>query len=251
MAKTLEEVNGKLKKLSEKDWNGFYIPKHSAKLIKDSLDKGNSPLVPGENEFKPGSIVNANTGYPLPAKDLIPALLTKESRGFSSDFVVTKSTIAKAHTQITAGEKGLWYNFQDKENNYHHSAYYFPEQVQEPEKIQNNKKPAFSNEKTEPRKIKVSKAEDYMSAFLEASKTGSVLVASEEVKAGFKSLMENICNNELKRTKAEKDMSIPGLNDFLYKAEIKAFENIKQNNQSNEQAQTPVRQKQNQMSMSQ
>lgn len=246
---TLEEINGKLKRLSEKDWNGFYIPKHSAKLILDSLKKGNSVLIPDGNSFIPGRIINGNTGYPLPAKDLIPALITKEDRGFKSEFVVTKTTVNKSGTQITAGEKGLWYNFQDKENNYHHAAYYFPEQTQNPEKVIGNvKKPVFTKEV--PGKIEVHKAEEYMPAFIEASKTGSLLVASEEVKASFKNLIENICDNELKRTKAEKDINIPGLNDFLYKSEMQAYDNIRQNNKKIEQEHTQTQTKQNSQKIS-
>lgn len=226
--------------VSKKDWNGNFVPKHTAKLIKSGIENGNAPFIPADfqrkddvtfsGQISPKLIFNANTGYALDTKDLIPAQLEKAARGYESNAVGTYLTMQNASTSIKQDEKGIWYNFKGKDGEYHHSAYYFAEQTEHPEKFsefaqKNFKQPQrLSNETI---KIDSPEVTDYLGAYVAASKSGAKVEVSPEVAEKFKQNILAVCDNELKRTNAERNPSIPKLNDLLFNADKKANELVK------------------------
>ena len=61
---------------SKNDWFGSLVPRHTAKLISQGIEDNSLLLLPdkdGKIEIKP--IYNANNGWILNAKDLVPGLI--------------------------------------------------------------------------------------------------------------------------------------------------------------------------------
>ena len=119
--------------VSEKQFNGFYIPAHNAKIIKDSIENGTATFLPDQNgnvNAKP--IINGNTGYCLNAKDLIPMQVIQKD---NSNIAVTYKTTQNLGTRIKEGEKGFFYNFQREDKTIGTSQFFFPEQTENPQLI--------------------------------------------------------------------------------------------------------------------
>lgn len=38
--------------ISKKFWNGAYVPKHTAKLIKTGIENGTAPFIPNDGQLK-------------------------------------------------------------------------------------------------------------------------------------------------------------------------------------------------------
>ena len=71
----MENSTPSLNPSQKNEWLGYYVPKHTASLFKNSMENNNSPLLPDPNgNLKTIPIINGNTGYILSAKDLIPAV---------------------------------------------------------------------------------------------------------------------------------------------------------------------------------
>ena len=216
--------------VKKSDWNGTYVPKHTANLIKAGIENGTAPFIPQNGQVLTPLVYNANTGFALEGKDMIPVLLTKAANGYESNSVGTYSTMAKAHTKINEGEKGVWYNFKGKDGEFHHAAYFFGEQTEHPQKFQkfaqkNLKQPQNLSNQT----IKISSSDmtEYLGAYMAACKSGAKLEVSPEVAEQFKEKIIAVADNELKRTNAEKNPTIPKLTDLLTSAEKKSSEIIK------------------------
>ena len=216
--------------VSRKDWNGIYVPKHTAKLVKAGIENASAPFLPKNGHVSPMLIVNANTGYALEAKDLIPVSLERAAKGYESAAVGTFNTAAKAHTRIKEGEQGVWYNFKGADGEFHHAAYFFAEQTLQPERFSQ-----FAQQNTRQQQrltgavISVTSPEpaDYLAAYVAACKSGAQVEVSPKAAELFKQNMLDICNNELVRTNAEKNPRIPKLNDVLFAADKKANELVK------------------------
>ena len=180
--------------------------------------------------MSPKLIYNANTGFALDAKDLIPAQFEKAARGYESNAVGTYKTSQSAQTKIKQDEKGIWYNFKGQDGQFHHAAYFFAEQMENPEKFtefatQNFKQPQrLANETI---KIDSSEIIDYLGAYVAASKSGANIAVTPEVATQFKQNMLAVCDNELKWSNAERNPNIPKLNDILFSADKKAGEIVK------------------------
>ena len=216
--------------VSRKDWNGNFVPKHTAKLIKNGIENGTAPFLPKDGQVSAPLIYNANTGYILDAKDLIPVQLERAAKGYESNVVGTKSTMDNAKTAIKAGEKGVWYNFKGKDGEFHHSAYFFGEQTEHPDQFadfaqKNMRQPQRLVNETI--KIESPEVSDYFAAYIAACKSGAKVEVSPEVAEKFRQNVIAVCDNELKRTSAEKNPSIPKLNDILFCADRKAGELVK------------------------
>lgn len=217
----------------KKEWFGNYVPKHTAKLIKDSFEKNESPLLPNKDGIiEPNQIINANNGWVLNAKDLIPAQITKQNASFESYVVGTRNSLTNAGVDVKENEKGLYFNFKNDKGEYHSSLFYFPEQTSNPKKLvelaQSKEKSLNGIQKNlKDITLNVDSANDYLAKYMVANKSGAKIKVSPEVVNQFKENMLEICNNELKRTTAEKNPVIPKLNDVLFNADKKANELIK------------------------
>ena len=67
--------------VSKNEFNGYWIPKHNAKVMKEGIDKNTAPFLPNKDgTIKAVPIYNASTGYVLPATRLIPAQIEKEKK---------------------------------------------------------------------------------------------------------------------------------------------------------------------------
>ncbi|MDE5898993.1 MAG: hypothetical protein K2H09_07010 [Treponemataceae bacterium] len=215
---------------SRKDWNGNFVPKHTAKLIRDGIENGTAPFLPRDGQISAQLVYNANTGYILNAKDLIPVQLERAAKGYESNAVGTKNTMDSAKTAIKPGEKGVWYNFKGKDGEFHHAAYFFAEQTEHPGRFaefaqQKLRQP--QNLAGETIKIESSEAGEYLASYIAACKSGARLEVSPEIAQQFRQNMIAVCDNELKRTNAEKNPSIPKLNDVLFSADKMAGELVK------------------------
>lgn len=228
--------------VSKKDWNGAYVPKHTAKLIKAGIENETAPFLPkpqdivrnGETsltfKMSPELIYNANTGFALDAKDMIPVQLEKAAKGYESNVVGTKKSMDNAKTSIKAGENGVWYNFKGKDGEFHHSAYFFPEQAEQPERLQEfaqdnlKQKQNLTNDTI---KIESPEVTDYLGAYVAACKSGAKIEVSPEIAEQFKANILAVAENELKRTNAEKNPAIPKMSDLLSNADKKANEIVK------------------------
>ncbi len=227
-------------KISNKNWNGYFVPKQNAKIIKEGIENNIAPFLFADGKINTSTIVNANNGFSLNAKELIPLQIVKAKNGYDSNFVGTYQTANKAHTSIKADEKGTYYNWKDKNGDFQHSAFFFAEQTESPEKFNdyaksNLKQKYYGTDKT----ISVTNPSDYLASYVAACKTGAKLDVKPEVVDAFKNDMLKVCDNELKRTNAEKDASIKPLHTVLFEADTKAVEIIKQINPQKEKEQSP------------
>ena len=239
--------------VSAKQWNGYFVPKQNAKIIKEGIESGVAPFLFNDGKINTTAIVNANNGYSLNAKELIPLQIVKAKNGYASDFVGTFQTANKAHTRIKSGEKATYYNWKDKDGNYQHAGLFFPEQTESPEKFNdfaksNLKQKYYGTDKT----ISVTSPADYLGSYVAACKTGAKLEVKPEVVEAFKADLLKVCENELKRTNAERDSSIKSLHTVLFDADKKAGEIIKQvvppKERTEQQQQTSPEHKQNRSS---
>lgn len=218
--------------IKKSDWNGTYVPKHTAKLIKAGIENGTAPFIPQNGQISTPLVYNANTGFALDGKDMIPVLLTKAANGYESNSVGTYNTmVGKAHTKVKQGEKGVWYNFKGKDGEFHHASYFFGEQTEHPQNFQkfaqgNFKQPQNLSNQT----IKISSSDmtEYLGAYMAACKSGAKIEVSPEIAEQFKEKIVAVADNELKRTNAEKNPAIPKLTDLLTNADKKSIEIIKE-----------------------
>lgn len=216
--------------VSKKEWNGAYVPKHTAILIKNGIESGKAPFLPANGRISPKAIYNANTGFPLDAKDLIPVQFEKAAKGYESNTVGTYKTMNNAGTSIKKDEHGVWFNFKGKDGELHHAAYFFGEQVENPEKFAEF---ASKNQKWQQRlsneTIKITNPEvsEYLASYVAACKSGAKLEVTPEVAEKFKQNILAVTENELKRTNAEKNPTIPKMTDLLFTADKKANEIVK------------------------
>lgn len=201
---------------SKNDWFGSLVPRHTAKLISQGIEDNSLLLLPdkdGKIEIKP--IYNANNGWILNAKDLVPAQITRQKAGYESNIVATKTSIDKAGTRVKSGEKGLFYNFKDKEGEFRHSQYFFAEQLEHPDRIVENAKIRQPN-KLQNETLKIDSAENYLPMYIAACKSGASVAVSPEVAEQFKQNISAVCKNELAKTPEEKIQGVPSLNELFF-----------------------------------
>ena len=209
--------------VSEKQFNGFYIPSHNAKIIKASIENGTAPFLPDQNgNVNAKAIINGNTGYCLNAKDLIPM---KVIQGDKSDIAVTYKTVNDAHSRIKAGEKGFFYNFQREDKTVGTSQYFFLEQTEQPERVKEAVDKKIEKAKlpkiNKTLEITSSNPEEYLGMYVAACKSGASLKVSPEIAEEFKQSFTAVLNNQLAK-KDERNAEIDKLSDFMFKVDQKA-----------------------------
>lgn len=209
--------------VSEKQFNGFYIPSHNAKIIKESIENGTAPFLPdqaGNVNTKP--VINGNTGYCLNAKDLIPLQIVGKN---NSNIAVTYKTTQNLGTRVKEGEKGFFYNFKREDNTIGTSQFFFPEQTENPqlvkdavnEKVAKNKLPQIS--KTI--EIQSANPEEYLGTYVAACKSGATLKVNPEIAEEFKKNFTAVLDNQLSK-KADRNAEIDTLSNFMFKVDQKA-----------------------------
>ena len=209
--------------VSEKQFNGFYIPSHSAKIIKESIENGTAPLLPdqaGNVNAKP--VINGKTGYCLNAKDLIPLQIVGKD---NSNIAVTYKTTQNIGTRVKEGEKGFFYNFKREDNTIGTSQFFFPEQTENPqlvkdavnEKVAKNKLPQI-NKTIE---ILSANPEEYLGTYVAACKSGASLKVNPEISEEFKKNFTAVLDNQLSK-KADRNAEIDTLSNFMFKVDQKA-----------------------------
>lgn len=209
--------------VSEKQFNGFYIPSHNAKIIKESIENGTAPFLPdqaGNVNAKP--VINGNTGYCLNAKDLIPLQIVGKN---NSNIAVTYKTTQNLGTRVKEGEKGFFYNFKREDNTIGTSQFFFPEQTENPqlvkdavnEKVAKNKLPQIS--KTI--EIQSANPEEYLGTYVAACKSGASLRVNPEIAEEFKKNFTAVLDNQLSK-KAARNAEIDTLSNFMFKVDQKA-----------------------------
>lgn len=216
--------------VSSRDWNGVFVPKHTAKLINKTFEDGTSPFIPVDGKINPPFVYNVNTGFAPDAKDLIPLQLTKIEKGYDSSAFGTYSSMGKAGTRIKTGEKGLFFNFLGQDGELHHSAYFFAEQTEQPENFlgfADKNLRQRQNLKNRTIKIESANVEDFLSAYVASSRSGASIEVSPEVAEDFKKNLLEITSNELSKTEAERNPKIPKLDDVLFNADKKAKEIVR------------------------
>lgn len=211
--------------VSEKQFNGYWIPNHNAKVIKAAIENGTAPFLPdqsGNLSAKP--IYNANTGFCLNAKELIPLQIM---RGEKSDIVMTYSTINKAGTNVREGEKGLFYNFRRDDGSIGCAQFFFPEQTENPEAVKKQAKINSVHKLNRTVEITSSEPEEYLATYVAACKSGANVKVSPEVAKNFVEKFTTLLDNQLAKG-AERDKEMDTLGEFMFKVDVRANKNNKE-----------------------
>ena len=80
--------------VSSKEFSGYWIPRHNAKVMKEGIDNNSAPFLPDERgNIKAEPIYNMATGYCLPANRLIPVQFAKMQNDYNSNVVATRTTL--------------------------------------------------------------------------------------------------------------------------------------------------------------
>ena len=118
----MEQTNPFDKPVSKQEFNGYWIPRHNAKVMKQGLEENKAPFLPDSTGIiKAEPVYNLATGYCLPANRLIPVQFAKMEKGFNSKVVATRTTINGMENNINENEKGVFYNFKDEQGEIHTS----------------------------------------------------------------------------------------------------------------------------------
>lgn len=209
--------------VSEKHFNGYWIPNHNAKVIKSAIESGAAPFLPdptGRISAKP--IYNGNTGYCLNAKELIPLQI---EQGEKSNVVATFSTINKAGTKVVEGSKGLFYNYKREDGTIGTAQFFFPEQTENPEAVKKlteekiRKNGNYKLNKT----IEITSAEpeEYLAHYVAACKSGANVKASPEIAKEFVTKFTPVLDNQIAKG-AEHNKDMDTLGQFMFKVDVKA-----------------------------
>ena len=118
------------------EFSGFWIPSHNAKVMKTGLETNKAPFLPDKNgNIKAEPVYTLSQGYCLPASRLIPVQFEKMNKGYESNIVATRHQITESGNELKDGEKGVLYNFKGKDENFHTTALFFPEQTENPQAV--------------------------------------------------------------------------------------------------------------------
>ncbi len=239
-------------RLSEKSFSGKFVPDNNARLIKEAIESNTAPFLPDERgEISAHPIVNANTGFCLNLKDLLPLQVKQEAtivinkdgqpvfdNTYYSPIVATKKSIDAAHTSIKPGERGVFFNFKRADGTIGTSQYFFPEQTEHPEKVIQNaiEKMRASHEgrgnengiiTQKTIKITSSEPKEYLAKYQAAMRTNSFLECSPEISKEFVKKFSVVLNNQLAEKKDFKP-EIGTLNKLLFDADKMSYTIAKQ-----------------------
>ena len=209
--------------VSEKHFNGYWIPNHNAKVIKAAIENGTAPFLPDQSgKISANAIYNGNTGYCLNAKDLIPLQI---ERGEKSNVVATYNTINKAGTKVVEGSKGLFYNYKREDGTIGTAQFFFPEQTENPEAVKKltEEKIRKNGGRKLNKTIEITSAEpeEYLAHYVAACKSGASVKVSPEIAKEFVTKFTPLLNNQIAKG-AERDKEMDTLGQFMFKVDVKA-----------------------------
>ena len=224
--------------VAKKEFNGFWIPSHNAKVFKEGLENNKAPFLPDQNgKIKAEPIYNAATGYSLPANRLIPVQFAKLNKGYESNVVAYRTSINGMDNYIREGEKGVFYNFKDeKDGTIHTSSLFFAEQTENPEvfmRISSEKIKQMDNLKDYSMVIGSSEPKEYLGSYLAACKAGFNISVDPALASEFKANILPTLENDMKKIE-EKNKELPSLGNILFEADKRSSEILKSLVQSKE-----------------
>lgn len=215
--------------VSEKQFNGYWIPNHNAKLIKESIENNSAPFLPDKDgEVKANPIYNGNTGFCLNSKDLIPLQILKENK---SNVVVTFKTVSAAGSRIKTDEKGFFYNYRRDDKTVGTSQFFFPEQTEDPDLVKKTVEPKVQKNGVRSAggtiEIKSADPSEYLSDYVAACKTGAALKVENNVAEEFKKNILPLLDNQILKH-ADRNQDMDNLGMFMLKVDQKANEKCKE-----------------------
>ena len=213
--------------VSKDEFNGFWIPRHNAKVMKRGLEENKAPFLPDKSgNIKAEAIYNTASGYCLPAGRLIPVQFAKMNNGYSSNVVIPRTTITAMEQSIKENEKGVFFNYKDEEGEYHVGSLFFPEQTQDPNGIVN----ATKDKLQQPVKlndtalvIASSEPKEYLGSYIAPCRSGMKLSVDPQIAEEFKSKIMPTLNNDI-RDPDKRNKDIPSLSNVLFEAEKRGTE---------------------------
>lgn len=227
----------------------YYIQLHNVKVLKEAVENGTAPFLPNSNGvIDTNPIYNLNNGICVNDMNLLLLKCKQAEMGITSNVVGTHHTLQSLKTAPASKDKGLSYVWRDDDKKYHTARYYFPEDLKEPEKMQEKSFKVKFPQKLNNQTISVTKGSDYLPAYFAACESGLKLNVSKEVIEEFKKEFIAVAANNLeKKNDKEKEIKnmIPSLRSYCVNADITAKEIIKKaygNENKAEQKQAPQKQ---------
>ena len=223
----MENTNPFEKPASKNEFNGFWIPHHKAKVMKQGLEENKAPFLPdATGNIKAEPIYNMATGYCLPANRLIPVQFAKMEKGYNSNVVATRTTITGMENALNENEKGVFYNFKDEQGEIHTSSLFFPEQTQNPAafvEASKDKIQQMDNLKDVSMVIATSDPKEYLGTYMAACRSGMKLSVDPQIAEEFKAkIMPTLENDILESSK--RDKNLPSLSNLLFEADKRGSE---------------------------
>ncbi len=242
----MEQTNPFEKPVTKQEFNGFWIPRHNAKVMKRGIEEGKAPFLPDAGgTIKAEPVYNMANGYCLQANRLIPVQFAKMENGYNSNVVATRTTINGMENNLKESEKGVFYNFKDEQGEIHTSSFFFPEQTQNPDNFiaaSKEKIHQMDNLKDVSMVIASSEPKEYLGTYLAACRSGMKLSVDPQIAEEFKSKLMPTLENDLKKQE-EKNKEIPSLSNLLFDADKRATEITRTLSQENGQSASPKQQK--------
>ena len=242
----MEQTNPFEKPVSKNEFNGFWIPRHNAKVMKQGLENNKAPFLPDSTgAIKAEPIYNLATGYCLPANRLIPVQFAKMENGYNSNVVAARTTIGNMDNSLKDKEKGVFYNFKDDQGEIHTSSLFFPEQTQNPEAFlaaAQGKINQMTNLKDVSMVIASSEPQEYLGTYMAACRSGMKLSVDPQIAQDFKAKLMPTLENDLKKSE-ERNKELPTLSNILFDADKRATEITKTLAHENGQETAPKQQK--------
>lgn len=242
----MENTNPLENPVSKNEFNGFWIPRHNAKVMKQGFENNKAPFLPdASGNIKVDPIYNSATGYCLPANRLIPVQFAKMENGFNSNFVGTRTTIGSMDNNIKENEKGVFYNFKDEQGEIHTASLFFAEQTQNPEDFIQKSQERLKGTVQFPdvsMAIASSEPKEYLGSYIAACRTGMKLSVDPQIASELKTKLMPVLENDLKKPE-ERNKALPSLSNVLFDADKRSTEIIRTLSQENGQSMQPKQKK--------
>ncbi|MCQ2584470.1 MAG: hypothetical protein MJ185_02675 [Treponema sp.] len=226
----MEQKNPFENPVSKEEFNGFWIPRHNAKVMKQGLESNNAPFLPdASGKIYTDPIYNVATGYCLPAGRLIPVQFAKMEKGYISNVVATRTAIGAMGNALKENEKGVFYNFKDETGDIHTASLFFPEQTQNPDDFIKRAQEVVKGTLLLPEVSMVisnSDPKEYLATYIAACRTEMKLSVDPKIAEEFKTKIMPILENDLQEP-SKRDKNLPSLSNILFEAEKRGTEIVK------------------------
>lgn len=221
-------IENGVKAQNEVSQNYFWVSKQNAKTILAGMENQTAGFcLDKSGKLNPTPIYDANTGYCLNGVSLLCGQIIKNQNGFENNIVGTYTTFNNSNNSKLAEKKRegipvLWTN---KDGVLRFKEYYFSEQTEHPERLTELSKNIKKGHDLSKETVAVNTAEDFLPAYIAASKSGLNISVSPEVLNQFNENFKAVCENELKGK--NKDLTIPKFTEYVFQADRKSIDIIK------------------------